>query len=63
MFAITCHDGQRFLVGTSSIVSLRNTADGPVAEVRCPSGHLVEHAFRTGRTQAVAATAAMAACA
>lgn len=48
MFAITCAPcHQRYLVGARSIRAFRNTGDGPVAVVRCPAGHLVEHEFRT----------------
>lgn len=47
MFAITCATcHQRYLVGTRSMRAFRNTHDGPVAVVRCPAGHLLEHEFR-----------------
>ncbi len=46
MFLLHCSgcaeaEGQRHLVGTDSIQSLHNTADGPIAYVRCPHGHTV----------------------
>jgi len=48
MFAVTCAPcHQRYLVGARSIRAFRNTPDGPVAVVRCPAGHLLEHEFRT----------------
>ena len=47
MFDITCATcRQRYLVGSRSIRALRNTDQGPVAVVRCPAGHLLEHEFR-----------------
>ena len=47
MFDITCASCvQRYLVGTRSIEAFRNTDHGPVAVVRCPAGHLLEHEFR-----------------
>jgi hypothetical protein len=47
MFDIHCDAcGHRYLVGTRSITAFENTADGPVATVRCPRGHVVVHAFR-----------------
>ncbi|MBA2496649.1 MAG: hypothetical protein H0V33_06045 [Acidimicrobiia bacterium] len=48
MFAVTCPTcRRRYLVGARSIQAFRNTNDGPVAVVRCPAGHLLEHEFRT----------------
>lgn len=53
MFDITCSTcQQRYLVGTRSIRAFRNTDEGPVAIVRCPVGHLLEHEFRTRTPQA-----------
>jgi hypothetical protein len=53
VFDITCFTcQQRYLVGTRSIRAFRNTDDGPVAIVRCPSGHLLEHEFRARTAQA-----------
>lgn len=47
MFDITCATcQQRYLVGSRSIQAFRNTDQGPVAVVRCPAGHLLEHEFR-----------------
>lgn len=47
MFDIQCPTcDRRYLVGTRSIRSFHNTADGPVAHVRCPHGHDVVRAFR-----------------
>ena len=55
MFDIHCDAcGHRYLVGSRSITALDNTADGPVATVRCPRGHLLSHDFRTARTAATA---------
>ena len=51
MFTIDCPIcGQELLVGPRRIEALHQTAEGPVAEVRCPRGHLVVHEFRHGRT-------------
>ena len=48
MFAIHCdHCQKRYLVGTSAIVSFRNTDHGPEAVVGCPKGHAVVHDFHT----------------
>ena len=46
MFLLHCSGcdpdgGRRHLVGTTSLLSLHNTADGPIAYVRCPNGHTV----------------------
>ena len=55
MFDITCATcDQRYLVGSRSIVALRNTGQGPVAVVRCPAGHLLEHEFRKPARRAAA---------
>ena len=52
MFAIHCdHCQKRYLVGTSAIVSFRNTDHGPEAVVGCPKGHALVHDFRTERDQ------------
>lgn len=39
----TCNT--HYLVGFRSLVGFANTEHGPVAEARCPNGHLVTHAF------------------
>ena len=42
MLLVHCHHcGTRQLVGTRSILSLRNTGEGRIAHVRCHSGHVV----------------------
>ena len=57
MFDITCATcEQRHLVGPRSIVALRNTDQGPVAVVRCPAGHLLEHEFRRPARRAAASS-------
>ncbi len=60
MFDITCSTcQQRYLVGTRSIRTFRNTDEGPVAIVRCPVGHLLEHEFRARAPQAAVAPSAL----
>ncbi|MGI9623139.1 MAG: hypothetical protein ACR2PK_09915 [Acidimicrobiales bacterium] len=48
MFNINCqqcsqqdHDGPAELVDSGSIISVHNTAEGPIAYVKCASGHTV----------------------
>lgn len=50
MFEIHCHvcDSHQ-LVGARSIRSLHNTADGPLAYVESPCGHLLVRYFRDAR--------------
>lgn len=51
MFDVHCSIcDRRFLLGTRSIEAFHNTADGPVAVVRCPAGHELVRSFRDGRT-------------
>lgn len=46
MFSIFCPQcNKRHLVGTRRIVRFENTADGPVAQVKCLQGHLVTTDF------------------
>lgn len=62
MFAIECHHCQkRYLVGTSAILSFRNTDHGPEAVVGCPRGHRVLHDFHTDASVPVAAEVALVA--
>ena len=50
MFELHCHAcGQDHIVGPRSIRSFHNTADGPVAYVRCPRGHDLVRSFRDAR--------------
>jgi hypothetical protein len=47
MFAVHCTAcNHRYLVGTRSIISFHNTSDGPIAYLRCPSGHRLIRYFR-----------------
>jgi len=40
MFDLHCQVcDRRYLVDTSSLISLHNTSDGPVVHARCPHGH------------------------
>ncbi len=49
MFDIHCPVcDRRYLMGESSIESLSNTEDGPVAHLKCYSGHPLVRYFRAG---------------
>jgi hypothetical protein len=56
MFDIHCHICDlRYLVGSSSINSLHNTSDGPVAYVECPKGHSLARYFHDARAEVISA--------
>ena len=56
MFDIYCpHCELRHLLSTTQIISTHRTADGPIAYVHCPQGHLLIKEFRANRTHTLEA--------
>lgn len=59
MFLLHCTvSGRDHLVGTRSFISFANGPDGPVAQARCPEGHVHEIRFRTGQATPAVSSAA-----
>ncbi len=46
-FDVHCHHcDRRYLIQASSVQSIHNTSDGPVAYATCPAGHRLIRRFR-----------------